>query len=113
MCADESAADERVCNRNVGHSKRGTPARSSISFFHRGVRYSVMGPYVLGGGFLDAVIIEGAFTADRFLHALITVVRAIPLPTRHTLPAATPSLHQPLYLTNRDCTSRVHAHHAA
>ena len=64
--------------RNVGYSKRGTAAKTNWYFFQRGVKYSVLGPFVLDDGFLDISIVEGAFDADRYFYALEQSVVSAP-----------------------------------
>jgi hypothetical protein len=74
VCLDESAADNHTLHRRYGSSKRGTIAKTNYYYFHRGVRYSVLGPFVMDEGFLDSCIIEGGFNSDTFLEALVQVV---------------------------------------
>jgi hypothetical protein len=64
--------------RNVGYSKRGKIAKTNWYFFQRGVKYSVLGPFVLDDGFLDISIVEGAFDADRYFYALEQSVVSAP-----------------------------------
>ena len=74
VCLDESAATNETLHRRFGSSKRGTIAKTNNYFFHRGTRYSVLGPFVMDEGFLDNCIIEGGFTSEMFLHALVQCV---------------------------------------
>lgn len=60
--------------RNVGYSKRGKIAKTNNYFFHKGVNHSILGPFVLDGGFLDLSVIEGAYDADKYWMALNQVV---------------------------------------
>ena len=91
--------------RRYGHSKKNTPARSNKFFFHRGVRYSVMGPFVLGGGFLDCCIVEGGFTSARFYQALImNVVRQALRPV-----SPQPTARSPCSAANAPCQAPYHA----
>ena len=68
------AADGRVTNRRLGHSKRGRIAKTNRYFFHRGRRFSCLGPFALDHGFLSECIIEGAFNSDLFASALVQCV---------------------------------------
>jgi len=70
VLVDESAADSAMAHRTLGYSKAGRPARSNKFFFHRGKRYSALGPFVLDDGFLDSFVIEGGFDNESFLIAL-------------------------------------------
>jgi hypothetical protein len=45
---------------------------------NRSKKYSVLGPFVIDGGFLDLCIVEGGFDSDRFYIAMEQkVVRAV------------------------------------
>ena len=80
VCVDESAANRKLLNRNVGISKRGRRAKSKM-FFHRGKGHSVLGPFTMDEGFLDLSCVEGGYDADRFHMALHqVVVRRLDLP---------------------------------
>ena len=68
------ASDGRVTNRTMGHSKRGRVAKTNRYFFHRGRRFSCLGPFALDEGFLSECIIEGGFTKETFLMALVQTV---------------------------------------
>ena len=78
VLVDESAADGRTGTRRMGYSKRGTIAKTNHYFWSRSKRYSVLGPFVIDGGFLDLCIVEGGFDSDRFYIAMEQkVVRAV------------------------------------
>ena len=74
ICVDESTADSRLRNRRVGISKRGKRAGGKTTFFHHGVRHSILAPFDLSEGFLDVDVVEGGYNADRFLDALYSTV---------------------------------------
>ena len=56
--------------RTHGYSVRGAIAKTNRYFFHKGNAHSVMGPFVLDGGFLDISTIEGGYDADTFWLAI-------------------------------------------
>jgi hypothetical protein len=68
VLVDESAADGRTGTRRMGYSKRGSIAKTNHYFWNRSKRYSVLGPFVIDGG----------FDSDRFYIAMEQkVVRAV------------------------------------
>jgi hypothetical protein len=87
VLVDESASNERTMIRNVGYSRRGAVAKSNHYFLHRGVNHSILGPFVLDGGFLDLSIVEGAFDTDSFWAALNVSVfpHMRPFPEPHSV----------------------------
>jgi len=85
MAIDESAVDNQVRNRRVGHARVGTRARTSRMFFHRGKRYSVLAPFTCDEGFLsEGAIVEGGFDTcmffDAFDREILPHLRRFPLP---------------------------------
>jgi hypothetical protein len=74
VCVDESACSNATLHRRYGSSKRGKVAKTNRFYFHKGVRYSVLGPFVLDEGFLDLSVVVGGYDCDMFLNALHQVV---------------------------------------
>eukprot|EP00966_Prymnesium_polylepis_P141702 3272201-Prymnesium_polylepis.1 len=58
-------------HRTYGSSKRGTVAKTNRYFFHKGIRYSVLGPFVLNDGFLDMAVVEGGVDSLNALHQVV------------------------------------------
>jgi hypothetical protein len=69
VAVDETSNDDRVKNRAVAISRRGTKAIVKKKF-HRGTRYSAMAGYTVLDGFLPPFITKETFTGPRFLAGL-------------------------------------------
>ena len=68
------AADNRTITRRVGYSKAGAAAKTNLFFFHKGRRFSILGPFVLDEGFLEVEVVEGGFNAESYRQAVNKVV---------------------------------------
>ena len=85
VLVDESAADGRTTIRREGYAKRGEVAKTNRYFFHRGTKYSVLGPFVFDEGFLDISTSRAPSmridTAGKWCVPLSTLIRRVFYPS--------------------------------